>query len=193
MAAFDFLLILPSFVTALALSQVLTSAGRMLVERRRVRRPGLLGLAMLNAATQVYICWLALWDYRDTMGIDLAMVTLFFVSAVLIYLFCVAVSPEIAPASESESEIDLETIYWANHRLFYGTYAALVLLFIVSTADYLRTPHPELFVQQALANLPFLSVALVAIFVRHRLVQWVAGLAMFAMSVGWAVAFSWTF
>ena len=68
-----------------------------------------------------------------------------------------------------------------------------MVLFIVSTADYLRTPHPELFVQQALANLPFLSVALVAIFVRAHLVQWMAGLAMFAMSVGWAVAFSWTF
>ena len=52
----------------------------MLVERRRVRRPGLLGLAMLNAATQVFIWWLALWDYRETKGIDLAMVTLFFVS-----------------------------------------------------------------------------------------------------------------
>lgn len=45
-----------------------------------MRRPGLPSLAMLNAATQVFICWLALWDYRDTRGIDLAMVTLLFVS-----------------------------------------------------------------------------------------------------------------
>ena len=37
-AAFDFLLILLSFVTALALSQVLTSAVRMVVERRPVRQ-----------------------------------------------------------------------------------------------------------------------------------------------------------
>ena len=189
MSAFDFILSLLSFVYALALGQVLTSTGRLLVERRRVRFSGLLALAMLNAVIQVYICWLSLWDYRDTQGFDLYTVTLFFLSAILIYIFCVTVSPDPAP----EGEIDLEAFFWANHRLFYGAYAVLVVLFIASTAVFLRTSQPHLFLQEALSNIPFLILSLIAIFTRRRWAQWAAGITLAIMSVAWSIAFSSSF
>jgi hypothetical protein len=76
MAGFDFVLVLLSFVYALALAVVLQSAGRLIIERHRVKFSGLLALAMLNAVVTVFISWLGLWLYRDTKEITLYDVTL---------------------------------------------------------------------------------------------------------------------
>ena len=189
MTAFDFLLILLSFVFALALGHVLTSAGRLMVARHRVRFSGLLALAMLNAVTTVYISWLAMWDFRDTQGIDLYAVTNFFVSSVLIYIFCMGASPEPA----DEGEVDMEAFFWAQHRFFYGAFSVLIVTFIASTVVYLRTSQPHLFVEQAASNLPFLAAGLIGMIARNRRVQWVVGIALFVMSVAWTMTFSWTF
>lgn len=189
MSAFDFVLILLSFVYALAIAVVLQSAGRLIIERRRVRFSGLLALAMTNAVVTVFICWLAMWDYRDTQGITLYDVTIFFISSVLIYLYCVAVSPE----PEAAGEIDMEAFFWAQRRFFWGVNVALIVSFVASTAIYLRTSQPQLFVQQTVSNLPFFLVALGAFLFRDRRLQWVANILILVMSIAWTIAFSSSF
>lgn len=189
MASFDFVLILLSFVYALALTVVLQSAGRLIVERHRVKFSGLLALAMFNAAANLFICWLGLWDYRDTKGITLYDVTIFFISSVLIYLSCVAVSPE----PDEAGEVDMASFFWRQIGFFYGAYLALILSFVASTAIYLRTSHPHLFIEQTVGDIPPFVVALAGFLSRNARVQWTVGILIFAISVAWALAFSSAF
>jgi hypothetical protein len=189
MAAFDFVLVLLSFVYALALAVVLQSVGRLIVERHRVKFSGLLALAMLNAVVTVFISWLGMWDYRDTKGITLYDVTIFFISAVLIYLFCVAVSPE----PDEAGEVDMAAFFWAQVRFVYGAFLVLILSYVASTAIYLRTSHPELFLQQTLGDVPPFAVAIAGILSRNERVQWAVGILVLTMSVAWAIAFSDSF
>ncbi|MFN7164367.1 MAG: hypothetical protein ACK4P2_06055 [Hyphomonas sp.] len=186
MGSFDFVLLLLSFVYALALGHFLTRLGVLLLARDRVRVSGLLALAMLNAVTQIFIGWLALWDFRDATSWDLYTVTLFFISSILIFLMAASVSPD----ATAEGEVDLEAFYWKNYKLFYALYVGLLVAYIAMCAVYLRTSQPELAWQQATANIPYLIVSLIAIYVPSRWVQWAMGLVLFAMSTAWAIAFN---
>lgn len=188
MTGFDLVLLLLSFVYALALGHLLTRLGALLIVRERVKFSGLMALAMLNAVTQVYVGWLALWDFRGVETWDLYTITLFLISSLLIFLMCVAASPD-APA---EGPADMEAFYRHNYRLFYGLYLGLLGVYIAMSAVYLITPQPELFLQQSLGNVPFILISLLAILVPARWAQWTAGIGLFVMTAGWAVVFSHT-
>lgn len=189
MAAFDFVLVLLSFVYALAVAVVLQSAGRLIIERHRVKFSGLLALAMFNAVVTVFISWLGMWDYRDTKGITLYDVTLFFISAVMIYLFCVAVSPE----PDEAGEVDMGAFFWAQVRFVYGAFLVLILSYFAANVIYLRTSRPELFIEQSIGDVPPFAVALIGFLSRNAYVQWAVGILILIMSVAWAIAFSDTF
>ncbi len=186
MSNYDFVLLLLSFVYALALGHVLVRVGGLLLARDRVVFSGLLALAILNAVTQVYIDWLAMWDYRTIEVWDLPTITLFFVSAILIFLMCVAASPE-TPAGET---IDMQAFYDRHYRLFYGLYLVLLAVFVAMSWVQLRTPNPQLALTQSLANLPYILISLLAVFVPARWAQWTAGIGLFLLSIAWPVLFS---
>jgi len=143
---------------------------------------------MLNALVTAFVSWLTMWSFRDTKGINLYDVTAFFVMSILIYLNCMAASPE-----PEEDEIDMEAFFWAQRRFYYGSYSLLVIVFIAGTVVFLRTSQPQLFIQQTLSNLPFFVVALMGFLVARRWVQWVAGILIFVMSIAWTVAYSSSF
>ena len=189
MAAFDFVLVLLSFVYALALAVVLQSAGRLIIERHRVKFSGLLALAMFNAVVTVFISWLGMWLYRDTKGITLYDVTIFLISSVLIYLFCVAVSPE----PDEAGEVNMGAFFWAQVRFLYGVYAVLILSYVAANGIYLRTSHPALFVQQTVGDVPPFVVALAGFLSRNERVQWAVGVLILTIAVGWVIAFNGSF
>ena len=186
MESFDFVLILLSFVYALALGHLLSRVGLMLIARRRVRFSGLLALLILKAVIEVYIDWLAMWDYRGVESWDLYTITLFFLASIVLYLMCAAAAPE-APEDKT---IDMEAFYWGNYRLFYGLYIGLLAVFIAMSLVYLQTPTPWLALQVALGNAPYLLISLFAIFVPARWAQWTAGIAMLVLTLAWPVVFS---
>lgn len=183
MESFDFVLILLSFVYALALGHLLQRVGGLLVARERVRFSGLLALAIVNAVAQVFIDWLAIWDYRALGAWDLYTVTLFFVSSIVLFLMCAAVAPEAGP----DQPVDMEAFYEKNHRLFYGLYVLLLITFLGMT---LVAPDPDVGLRQALGNAPYFLISFLAIFVRARWAQWTAGLALLVLSVAWPIVFS---
>ncbi len=165
---------------------MLSRVGGLLVARERVRFSGLLTLAIVNAVAQVYIDWLAMWDYRNVGEWDLYTVTLFFVSSLVLFLMCAAVSPE-TPEGKA---IDMGEFYWRNRRLFYGLYLILLFVFMAMSLVYLRTPNPELALQQGVGNLPYVLISLLAIFVSARWAQWLAGIALLVLTIAWPVMFS---
>lgn len=186
MGSYDFVLILLSFVYALALGHLLSRVGDLLVARDRVLFSGLLALAILNAVTQVFIDWLAIWDFRTLGAWDLPTITLFFIAAIIIFLMCAAVSPD----ARGDDRFDMENFYWKNYRLFYGLYVLLLVTFVGMSFVHLRTSTPGLAIQQALANIPYFAVSFLALLVSKRWAQWVAGVLLFVLSIAWPVVFS---
>lgn len=190
MSGFDFVLVLLSFVYALGLGHVLTSAGRLLVRREHVMFSGLLALAMANATLQVYVNWLSLWDFRSVERWDLLKITLFFAVAVITHLMCVVVSPEPEFDQDDARRIDLARVFWNNHRWFYALYLILLLSFVAVSLFYLETATPELALKVAASNLPYIAIALIGLLVRRVWVQWAMGISMFGLTVYWLVLFA---
>jgi hypothetical protein len=178
MGKFDFILLLLSFVYALALAHLLSRLGALVLARERVSFSGLLTVAILNAVAQVYVDWLSMWDYRGLKEWDLTTITLFFTSAVLVYFICVAAAPE-APA---DRPIDMEAFYWKNRRLYYGLFLLLLVNFVACSWAFLKTPNPALALEEGVSNLPAFLVCLLAFFVSARWAQWVGGIALLAPS-----------
>jgi len=188
MAKFDFILLLLSFVYALALAHLLSRVGALVLARRRVRFSGLLTVAILNAALQVYVDWLGMWDYRGLKQWDLFNISLLFIASVLVYFICVAA----VPAETGEQPTDMEAFYWSNRRLYYGLFVVLLVVFVASSFAFLETPNPVLALEEGLGNLPFLLVCLLAFIVKARWAQWVGGLGLLILSVVWPIVFSGT-
>src|ERR1044072_3795136 len=59
---FQHVTVLVSFIFAIALTHVFSSASTLILERERVRFSWLLSVSMLNAALGVIINWLSLWQ-----------------------------------------------------------------------------------------------------------------------------------
>src|SRR5581483_12458406 len=65
MTAFDHVIVLLSFVYALALTHLLSRIGGLIANSQRVTWSWLLGLAIANALLNLLINWLALLGFRD--------------------------------------------------------------------------------------------------------------------------------
>jgi hypothetical protein len=188
MGKFDFVLILLSFVFALALGHLFSRVGSLVLARERVRFSGLLTIAMLNALAQVFVDWLGLWDLRGLREWDLATITIAFTWGVLVYFICVAAAPEVS----GEQPIDMEEFYWKNRRLYYGLFLLLLIDFAAGSWVLLKTPSPELALQQSASNLPFFLICLLPLVISARWAQWVGGVVLLIFSVLWPIVFTST-
>jgi hypothetical protein len=188
MSAFDHVILLLSFVYALALTHLLSRIGALLVARERVRFSGLLAVGMANAILLVFANWLSLWDIRGLHGWDLFSITVQFLFAVALFFVCAVA----APAVEDDGSVDMEGFYWRNRRLFYSIVMVVVVLALIVNVTLLRTPNPALFFEENAATLPMIVVAGLPLATSARWAQWTAGLGLFAMMVGYTITFSGT-
>src|SRR5213079_3580535 len=62
---FQHFTVLVSFIFAIALTHVFSSASQLLLARDRVRFSRLLAVSMVNAALGVIINWLGLWELQN--------------------------------------------------------------------------------------------------------------------------------
>jgi hypothetical protein len=187
-AAFDHVLVLLSFVYALALTHLLSRIGTLVLARERVRFSGLLAVCMANAVLMVFTNWLSLWDVRGMHDWDLFSVTMQFAFAVAIYFLCALAAPEI----NSEDIIDMESFYWRNRRLFYAVLMACMFLSLIINAEFLKTPNTALFVQENAAVLPMIIAVGVPLVLAARWAQWVGGMGMVGLLVTFTILFSGT-
>lgn len=188
MSAFEHVTALLSFVYALALTHLLARIAELVVARERVRFSGLLALGMANAVMLVFANWLSLWDLRSVTSWDLASVAVQFLFAVSVYIICALIGPKMP----DDGPIDLEVFFWRQHRYFYGAVGACVLLALLANLDFLKTSNTALFIKENLASLPMLIPVVLALVSRARWAQWVAGLLLLAMLIGFTILFSST-
>lgn len=185
MSAFDYVLLLLSFIFALALAHLLSRVGQLIVERHRVKFSGLLALAILNTVMLVYMNWLQLWDARHMAQWDLLTVTTLFIFSTLQYFVCATVAIEM-PA---EGQLDMDAYYWRQHGPYWLLMLLLVLSAIASNVVLIKA-NAEKFFQENLSNVPFLVVPLFALGVKARWAQWVAGFLLFVTIVATSIVFS---
>jgi hypothetical protein len=186
MAAFDHILLLFSFVFALALTHLLSRVGALLLARKRVRFSALPTLMILNAVGWVYANWLLLWDLHGIRNWDLASITTWFAFAVSNYFICVAAAPDVEPAGP----IDMEQFYWDNRGLFYVLMLLATVLAMGTNIIFLRTSDPSLFFKATVDTAPNFVPPILALAVSARWAQWVSGLAIFGLTIWWTIGFS---
>ena len=185
MSQFEYVIVLLSFVYALALTHVFSRVGAMMLARDRVRFSGLLAVAILNAVVQVFTDWLTSWDYRNLPEWNLLTIMVCFLVATAVFFVCAAVVPEV----EGGEPIDMEAFYWKNYRLYYGLWILLIISYVAASLPLVGS-DPHLALAQASANLPFFAPVLLAFFVKAKWAQWVGGLGLLVFSVFWPIIFS---
>ena len=187
MGAFDHVVLLLSFVFALALTHLLSRVGALVLARKRVRFSGLQALVIINAVTQVYLNWLTLWSDRGVKDWGLLDITLLFAFSMANYFVCAAAAPE----GELEGRIDMEAFYWENRRLFYGLIALLMIAAIAGNLTYFQEGDPGLFWSETWTTLPFFAPCALAFFVLGPLgAVGSPALSCWRLSIAWAIAFS---
>jgi hypothetical protein len=165
MGAFDHVVVLLSFIYALALTHLLSRIAGLLLARERVKFSGLLALCAANAIALVFANWLSLWDFVCAMA---------------------------APESTDEGPIDMEAFYWRNHRLFYSLMAACMVLALAANFAFLQTPTPALFFKENAITLVFFVPAVLPLAVGARWAQWAGGGGFLLMTCIYLALFSST-
>jgi len=182
---FEYIILLASFLYALALAHLSSGVGRLLLARERVKFSGLQALVVLNAMVAVFVNWLSAWPDRGVKEWDLLDAALWFVFSLLNYFLCVAATPD-APAGEP---IDLDAFYFSHRGLFYGVLVLLTIEGVAAGRASLKSAQPGLFWAFAVTALPYFAPPALALLVKARWAQWVSGVGLLVIQVAWAVAF----
>ncbi|HEY2395913.1 MAG TPA: hypothetical protein VGH81_08060 [Rudaea sp.] len=179
MHAYDFILILFSFVYAAAVTHVLSTAGEMIIASRRLR------FSWLNAgwmsAALLFTCawWIGLWDLHTMKTWDVGSIALYFSVAAGIYLQARLVSPRIP----EKGEIDLQAFHAEEGRKYLVAYAVLSWVTVAINAAPGQVGGVSQWPAQNVVIVPMALATSVAAIVIKR--AWVQSLALAIQIAGW--------
>ena len=184
MRAYDFILVLFSFVYAVAITHLLSTAGEIIIASKRVR------FSWLNAgwmcAALLFTCawWIGLWDLRTVTVWSVGSIAFYFLVAAGIYLNARMVSPRIA----EHGEIDLRAFHADEGRKYLVVYLVLGIVTVVTNAGLGQGGSAVQWPAQNLVMIPMtIATGLAAIFIRTA---WVQGLAVAIQILGWLIYFA---
>ena len=106
--------------------------------------------------------------------------------ALSLYLICALVGPK----TPDEGTLDLEHFFWRQRPYFYAAIVVMLILALLASLDFLKTPNAALFVKENLVTLVMLIPTVLALISQNRSVQWAAGLCFLAMLIGFTIMFS---
>ncbi len=184
MHAFDFILVLFSFVYAAAVTHLISTAGEIIIASKRIR------LSWCNAgwmlAVLLFTCawWIGLWDLHAVTRWDVGSIAFYFAIASGIYLLARLVSPRI-PESD---EIDLQRFHSEEGRKYLVAYTILGAVTVATNAVLGQAAGASQWPAQNLVIAPMtIATAVAAIFINTR---WVQILALFIQIGGWTWYFA---
>ena len=179
MHAYDFILILLSFVYAAAVTHVLSTAGEIIIAPKRIR------LSLLNAgwmlAALLFTCawWIGLWDLHTVTVWDIGSIAFYFSIASGIYLQARLVSPRIP----ERGEIDLQAFHAEEGRKYLVAYAILSWVTVVTNGVLGQAYGISQWPAQNTVIVPMAVATTVAAIVIRRF--WVQCLALAIQIGGW--------
>jgi hypothetical protein len=181
---FQHVTVLVSFIFAIALTHVFSSASQLLLARDRVRFSPLLAVAMLNAALGVISNWLGLWELQNLKHWSLGEVLLQLGWVVPNYFSCSLVA---MPVSES-GPLDMQAFFERQRRIIFS--ATLALSLMGGLTNYLDRnslegwkPNDWIGVELLGLGLLLAVCALLAGWAKPRWLQWVGVGGMFAQNM----------
>src|SRR5215468_1226486 len=121
---FQHVTVLVSFIFAIALTHVFSSASQLLLARDRVRFSALLAVSMINAALGVISNWLGLWELQNLRHWSLGEVLLQLGWVVPNYFSCSLVA---MPVSES-GLLDMSAFFERQRRIIFSATIALSVM-----------------------------------------------------------------
>ena len=121
MSPFEFVCAFYSVVLGVAVAQLMTSVGRLIEERERVRGYWVQYLWVVTVLLGDVGNWWSMWSLRQTRSWSIFSFLLLLLLISAIYLMTVLLFPRIPEARES---IDLERHYYRNRRIFFSVTAA---------------------------------------------------------------------
>src|SRR5262245_13775840 len=171
MHAYDFVLILFSFVYAAAVTHILSTAGEIIIASKRVRFSWLNAGWMLAALLFTCAWWIGLWDLHTMKVWDIGSIAFFFLMAAGIYLNARLVSPRIPETGR----VDLQTFHAEEGRKYLVAYSIMSALTFYVNAALGSGENASQWPAQNLVIAPMtVATAIAAIFIRQPWVQAVA-------------------
>src|SRR5262245_5963804 len=179
MHAYDFILLLFSFVYAAAVTHVLSTAGEIIIASKRVRMSWLNAGWMLAALLFTCAWWIGLWDLHAVTTWSTGSIAFYFSMAAGIYLNARLVSPRIP----ERGEMDLRDFHAQEGRKYLLAYTALSVATVITNAMLGQGGSASQWPAQSLVIAPMaLATCAAAIFMRQR---WIQALAVSIQILGW--------
>jgi len=167
MGAFEHVISLLSFVYALAIAHLLTTAARLIGARDRVRFSWLHGYWMLNALIVLVADWISFWDVRALPSWSVVSILVVLVQAFVDYMQAALVCPEIP----QEGAIDLVEFHQTRSRLYIGAFLATGIWALADNLYFGGNYDVAEFLSQNVAVVPLIVLTLSAVLFRARWVQ----------------------
>src|SRR5262245_10672696 len=179
MHAYDFILVLFSFVYAAAITHILSTAGEIIIASKRVR------FSWFNAgwmcAALLFTCawWIGLWDLHTVSIWSVGAIAFYFSVASGIYLNARLVSPRIP----EKGEIDLRAFHADEGRKYLVAYTVLSVVTIITNAGLGQSGGAVQWSAQNIVIVPMtVATGIAAIFIRR---PWVQAFAVAIQILGW--------
>jgi hypothetical protein len=186
---FQHVTVLVSFIFAIALTHVFSSASQLLLARDRVRFSALLAVSMVNAALGVIINWLGLWELEHIKHWSLGEVVLQLGWVVPNYFSCSLVA---MPVSES-GLLDMSAFFERQRRvIFSATIALAVMSGLATYADRNNIPgwKPNEWIEAELVGLALGVLAVLAGWAKPRWLQWIGVGGMLVQNIWYFVFYT---
>ena len=130
MHAYDFILILLSFVYAAAVAHLLSTAGAIIIASKRIRRSWFNAGWMFAALLFTCAWWIGLWDLHAVQVWDIGTIAFYFSIAAGIYLLAQMVSPRIP----EKDDADLKQFHAEQGRKYLIVYSILGVATVITNA-----------------------------------------------------------
>jgi hypothetical protein len=184
MHAFDFILILLSFVYAAAVTHMLSTVGEIIIASKRVRLSWLNAGWMLAALLFTCAWWIGLWDLHVFRTWGICSIAFYFSIAAGIYLQARLVSPRIP----EKGDFDLQVFHSEEGRKYLVAYA---ILSRVTAAVNAALGEVNGILQWSVQNFVIVPMAVAtsvaAIFIKQA---WIQRLALTIQIGGWILYFA---
>ena len=186
---FQHVTVLVSFIFAIALTHVFSSASQLLLARDRARFSALLAVSMVNAAFGVIINWLSLWELQNLKHWSLTDVLVQLGWVIPNYFSCSLVA---MPYREN-GLLDMAAFFERQRRVIFS--ATLALWAMSSLATYLDRSNfegwkPNDWIGAEVYGLPLGVCAVLAGWAKPRWLQWVGVGGLLAQNVAYFVLFT---
>ena len=179
MHAYEFILILLSFVYAAAVTHLLSTAGEIIIASKRVQFSWFNAGWMLAALLFTCAWWIGLWDLHTMRIWNIGSIAFYFSVAAGIYLQARLVSPRIP----EKGDIDLQQFHREEGRKYLIAYTILGAVTVVTNAMFGQTTDASQWPAQNLVIVPMtLATGVAAIFIKQ---PWIQGLALAIQIGGW--------